>query len=472
MKFDYTIDFQFDVLKYTVTDTNGYKALELYDDSYFELTEHAVIAFTLKKFYKKFKRVPGRTILLQELNNTFNHRDFINNLTDGDRGEIMSIGKSLYKGDLKDGDQIIENVERFAQYVDVKHEIEGIDLLDYTQYESFSRKIQKAIAPRVKVIEERGTFLFKDIRDRQLRRKDNPSIVPFPFAGLNRLTNAGGYSKGSIMVVLDRAKKFKTGFLVNLASRYLSHGKKDVLVIDLDNGDDDWQLRLEQCLTKRTKPEVLSGDLEIEDKIRKTFRHHKRVSGEIVVKRMPSLITTANDVEAHMDFLYNEYGFKPKILILDYISKMGAISGKDSMHERISEAFIDMGNLALKKDIEHIWTAVHVTRDAARQREKSCYESTDIAGAIDISRHVQAIYGLNRSTVEETENVQRLEVVDQRDGPPHGRVLFNIDLEKQTLNEFDKKEYKDYNDKRVNEDGGDSSYDSKKKKLRKNTDVE
>ena len=53
MKFTFTTDFQFDLLRYTVQDKNGFKALELYDDSYFMLTEDAVIAHRLKSYYKR-----------------------------------------------------------------------------------------------------------------------------------------------------------------------------------------------------------------------------------------------------------------------------------------------------------------------------------------------------------------------------------------------------------------------------------
>jgi len=470
MKFDYTTDFQFDVLKYTVTNSSGYKALELYNDSYFTLIEHAVIAYTLKRYYKKAKKIPGKTMLIEELHNTFDHRDFTNNLTDEDRDEILRIAKALFRGDLKDSDQLIKSVEKFAQYVDLKNTVEKVDLLDYSQYDTFSRKIQKAISPRIKVLEERGNFLFKDIRDRQIRRKENPSIVPLPYRGLNRLTNAGGYSKGSILVILDRAKKFKTGALVNLASNYLKIGKRNVLVIDLDNGEDDWTIRLEQSMTSHTKLELLSDDIALEERIRKSFRHKKRVNGEIVVKRMPSLVTTANDIDVYMEFLYNEFGFEAEILIIDYIAKMGCISGKDSLHERISEAYIDIDNLGLKRNLHHIWTAQHVTREAAKVREKTCYESTDIAGAIDVSRHVQAIFGLNRSAKDEQKGIQRVEVVDQRDGVSHGRAIFFVDYEKQTMIEFDKKEYKEYYEDNVIEEEDDTSYNGNKKSRKNDAD--
>jgi len=465
MKFKFTTDFQFDLLRYTVLDKNGYKAIELYDDSYFTLTEHSVIAYALKGYYKRKKVIPGRTILIEELLKTFDHREFVNNLTDEDRKEILSITDAIFKGSVKDGDDILENTERFAQYVDVKHEVENVDLLDYEQYEVFSRKIQKAISPRIQSIEEKGSFLVQDVRIRQIRRKERTSIIPLPWPQLNRLTNAGGYARGSILVVLDRAKKFKTGALVNIAVKYIKR-KKTVLVIDLDNGEDEFMTRVEQCLMGVTKLEILEDPKDIlNKKVRGLMRRYKTLGAELIVKRMPSLVTTAADIGNYIDYLYRDFGIQVEILMVDYISKMGAISGKDSLHERVSEAYIDIGNLALTKSLDLVWTAQHVTREAAKLREKSKYDSTDVAGSIDITRHVQAIYGLNRDAREEEHGFQRLEIIDQRDGPPHGNVVFKIDIEQQRMVALTKEEHADYK-KNIRPDQApeETGYKSAKKK--------
>lgn len=436
VKFKFTTEFQFDLLRFTVLDRDGYKALELYNDSYFTLTEHAVIANTLKRFYKLKKRVPGKVIFKEELLKTFDKREFTNNLTDDDRKEILRITDNIFTGIVQDGDEILEETERFAQFIELKDVVESIDLLDFETYEPFSRKVQTAISSKLKNIDERGNFLVKDIRHRQFKRQDSSPIVSLPFKQLNNLTNAGGSVKGSIHVVLDKAKKFKTGILVNIAERYLR--RKNVLVVDLDNGEDDWMQRLEQSISNRTKKDILSGDSDKE--VQRSLRKRKRLGSELVHKRFPALITTANDIDTYMDYLYREYGLRFHIIIIDYISKMGAISGKESLHERISEAYIDIGNLALKHKIEHVWTAQHVTRQAAEKREGKRYDATDVAGSIDITRHVQVIYGLNRTPDEEEAGIMRMEIVDQRDGVPSGRAIFKVDYQRQRVKEATKDE--------------------------------
>ena len=440
MKFDFTTDFQLDLLKYTVLDRNGYKALELYQDSYFSLTSHAFIAHVLKTYYKKKHKIPGKTILVEETMRTFNSKDYTNNLTDEDRKEILDIINRIYKGVVTDGDEIIEKTEKFAQFVDLKDSIESVDLLDYDGYDTFSRKVLKAVSPRLQKLEERGSFLVKDVRHRQLKRMDSSSIIPTPFWQVNRLTNAGGYAKGSIIVVLDRSKKFKTGMLVNVALGYLRG--KNILVVDLDNGEDEFMTRIEQAIVRKTKKEILSG--EYDKQVQRALKKRRRLKSELVIKRFPALITTANDIRSYMDYLYREFGLVIHILIIDYIAKMGCISGKDSIHERISEAYIDVANLALEKDIEHIWTANHVNREAAKKRESKRYDSIDAAGTLDISKHVQAIYGLNRTPDEEAKGIQRLELVEQRDGVTSGRAVFNIDMSTNYMKEMSDKQREGY----------------------------
>ena len=52
-KFKFTIDWQLDLLKYTIQDPNGYRALKKYKDTYFTLIEHQAIAYAINIFYKK-----------------------------------------------------------------------------------------------------------------------------------------------------------------------------------------------------------------------------------------------------------------------------------------------------------------------------------------------------------------------------------------------------------------------------------
>lgn len=442
-KFRYTTEYQWDLLRFIVRDKRGEKALKKIEDDYFTLIEHQVIAHALKNYYKKQKRIPGETVLREQIMTLLNTKQFINLVTKNEQHEITSLLKPLYSGDLTDGDEVYEMCKQFSTYIKVKNVIEEVDINDFDSFKSVSRQFQVAISDEDETEDLSSSFLLKDIKNRQLRRQQTSTIFPTPFKQINDITNGGGYEKGSVIVILDKQKKGKTMMLANVARGYLRMQKK-VLVIDFENGKDNYMTRFEQSIMDADKKTILSGDLD--DKIQARFRKYKRLGGEVVILRLPALVTTCNDLQYEIDKLYNEFGFKADIIVLDYAAKMGSISRKENDTSRISDVYIEIQNLALKNDIEHVWTANHVTREGARARMKSRYQGEDIALCIDIVRHAQAIFGLNRSPEEEQADFLRMELVEQRDGIQEGRAVFKVSMGTQRANELKSAERKDFDD--------------------------
>lgn len=436
-KYKFTNDYQWDLLRYTVQDKKGEKALNKYDDDYFTLTEHQIIAHALKLYYNKERKIPGETILREKIIGLLGSKEYVNLVTKDEQKEIISLITPLYKVPVRDGDEIYKMCKDFASYIKVRNVLDNIDIADHTKYDQFLNQFQNAIADQDEREEIRSSFLLADIKERQFNRLENKTVFPTPFRQINELTNAYGYEAASILVILDKQKKGKTFTLANIARGYLKM-KKKILVVDFENGKDNIFSRLEQGIMRLTKEELLSG--KHDNKVQKRFRKYARLGGEIVVLRLPALVTTANDIQKHLDSLYRDFGFRPEILILDYLAKMGDISGTDDERKRISNAYLDVGNLALLNGIEHVWTANHVTRKGAEERQATKYKGEDIALCIDITRHAQAIFGLNRSTLEEDEGIFRMEVVEQRDGKPYGRAIFNTDFGIQRADEFGKLE--------------------------------
>ena len=463
-KFKFTIEYQWDLLRYTVQDRNGENALNKYDDDYFTLIEHQVIAHSLKTFYKKNKKIPGETMLREVIYSTLNSKEYASLVTKDEQNEILSLVKPLYHTIVEDGDIVYKKCKDFRRHIRVKKLVEDIDINDFTKYDLFLSQLGVALTDEDEDEDYRSSFLLDGIKERQFKRQEKKTIFPTPFKQINQLTNAGGYEKASILVVLDKQKKGKTAMLANAARGYLKM-KKKILIVDLENGKDNIFSRLEQGIMRITKSELLSGDYDIQ--IQKRFRKYRRLGGEIVVLRLPALVTTCDDLQRHIDKLYNKFGFRPDELIIDYAAKMGSISKKDDERNRISDVFLELSNLAIKNDIEHIWTANHVTREGAKARMKTKYVGEDIALCIDIVRHAQAVFGLNRSPEEEEANFFRLEIVEQRDGQPEGRAVFIMDMNTQRADELSTSERKQYDEAFYNKIGGNEGSEPITKKERK-----
>ena len=442
-KFKFTTEYQWDLLRYSVQDKNGENAVKKYEDDYFTLIEHQVIANSIINFYKKHKRIPGETILRENILTLLTSKQYINLVTKDEQKAIVGLIKPLYNTPVKDGDIIYETCKDFRKYILMRNLVNNLDINDYNRYDQFSKQISVALSDEDKLEGYEKAFLLENIKERQFRRQDNKTIFPTPFKQVNLLTNAGGYEKGSILVILDKQKRGKTTMLANAARGYLKM-KKKVLIIDLENGGDNIFSRLEQSIMNIDKKTLLSGEMDGE--IQKRFRKYKRLGGEIAVLRLPALITSCNDIQGHIDNLYRDFGFQPDVLIVDYAAKMASNSRRDDERIRISDVYLELGNLALKNDIEHIWTANHVTREAAKLRMKTKYVGEDIANCVDIVRHAQAIFGLNRSEPEEEAGFFRMEIVEQRDGQPDGRAVFSMNMATQRATELSSTERVTYDE--------------------------
>lgn len=441
-KFRFDIDFQKNLLQYTITDKYGYKALNLYDDSYFTLIEHAIIAYALKSYYKRNHKIPkNKSVLKEEVRKLFIHRNFKDALKEDDKALVFICVDDITAGPIKDGEAILEECRKFARFVKLREVTEEFDLSAYDQYPVFSSKIQQAINYGKEIDHKRGLFLIEDSKTRQQARAAGGTVIPTPFWQMNRSTNAGGYEKHSVICLIGPQKEFKTGTLINFARKYLTK-KKRILYFDLENGEGPIITRVEQSLLRRNKNEILSGNFD--PNINKLFRKLKRLGAELYVKRLPSLVTTTNDLQKEVDELYLEYGLKFDMCVLDYIGNLGSLSAKSDDFGRISDATLDFKNFLVYNDYDIGLTAMHVTREAMK-RFKTKFEPSDIAKCIDVSRHVDAIWGIQQSDEEALAKVLRMEVIDQRDGMKLSQMYFWLNIEQQRLDEFTRPQLKEYN---------------------------
>jgi hypothetical protein len=441
-KFEFGTDFQELILQYTVTDPKGFKALELYNDSNFALIHHSIIAYTLKKYYKKYKHIPEETNLREFLRNLLEtDKGFKADLTPDDRETVYETISRIYSDKVSNPDIIIEKCVTFARYVAFKDVLENVDLTNYDSYSGAIKEMNAANNLGFELTEKYGTFLVKDMPDRAHKRDSMSIIFPTPFWQMNKLLNSGGTEKGNVIVVLGKEKDFKTGVLINTGRGFMKMRKK-VFFVDLENGEIAITVRSEQSIANREQELIRSGDYD--NQLLKIFRKYKRIGSEMGIKRFPSLTTTCDVIQVWLDRIKRDLGITFDVGIIDYGFLLGATSGKKDDFGRISDAFLDIKNLADYNGLDTIWTAAHVKREGSDKRRKYVFTSNDIAKCIDVPRHVDALLGMQQNEEEEEAGVLRLEVVEQRNGMRNGKMLFWVDIPKQRMKEFTKAEVKEY----------------------------
>ena len=439
-KLSFTLEFQASIIRFTLNDDNGLRVLDHIRNQNFVLIEHSVIFYTIEKVFKRTGRITAFPLMSEALENVFTERTFEEGLSEEDRKEIRSLLKDLYDHPAKDGDLLLEEIAKFGSFTELKDVLERLDLTNFESYNGFSSSVQAAIDVANVDNEEKGIFLIKGIKDRQMRRQEESPVIAMPWYQANRLSSAGGYGLGSVIVIMDRPKRLKTFALIQFARGYMRM-KKKVLFIDLENGEDNLAMRLEQSVSKLDKKTLLSG--KEDKKVQKVLRRYKRMGGEVHIRRLPAASST-NHIQAVIDEMYREYGIKFDILIIDYIALMGALNKSRDMGEtsNIGQSYVDVSNLALRNKFEHVITAQHVIR-SAYVRSETCYVENDVAKSVDIIRHAHVVYGLNRTPEEEEAGIVRLEVIAQRDGTPKGRAYFFTDVPIQRWTELTRKQVKE-----------------------------
>lgn len=440
-KFSFSIEFQLEILRFIIQDPNGILALIKIKPEYLTLIEHSLICEGLKKFTKKYKRIPSKPVLWETLQKLIQTK-YVELITKDDVIEIKKLLTDLYNNPLKDADVIENQIYSFYAYVQLKHLNESFDLADYDMYNQYNEKITKIIQEsKPKDTSDQALFMVKDTIERQFLRQSSPSVLPCPFKGLNQLTNGGGYPKGAIIVLIDKAKAKKTFTLVNVAKGYLRM-KRNVLYVDLENGSRPIMDRMIQSSLSKTKKELYTGEFDELEK--KHIRKLKRMKVEFIVKRFPALICDTTMIREEIHKLRAQ-GIDINVIIVDYGGKMASLQKDKDEFERLTNVYVDLQNLTEEENLDACWTAHHVTREAAKHKTTR-YEEGDIASSISIIRSATAIIGLNATADEEKHNVQRMEIVVQRDGKPSGRAVFNTDLEKQKMTELTSDQRKLYDE--------------------------
>ena len=432
IKFSFSPEFQFEILRFVLKDKEGGLVLKRIKSNYLVLIEHSLIFEGISKYFKKQGRMPSENILKEVLKELLESKTYVDLVTKDDIPNINKLISNLYHIPLSDSDYIKEKIYQFSTYVEMKNLNDSFDLDNFEQYEEYSRKIEKVLQKSKPKKEDEPLYMIRDITERQFRRQSEPSVIPCPFRQLNELTNAGGYPEHSVNVILDKPKAKKTFFMVNLARGYLRM-KKSVLYIDTENGQEQIMDRFIQSSINKTKKELYSGEY---DKLEaKHLRKLARFGVELVVERVPATIADCNTIKNLVRKLESEKGIKVHVIVIDYAAKLASISRDKDDVERINNVYIDIDNMGDELGLDAIWTAQHVTREGAKHQETR-YEDNDIASAISIIRNAKCVMGLNSTPDEEEHNIMRMEVVVQRDGVPTGRVMFNMDPERQRMKEF------------------------------------
>jgi len=434
-----TIDFQTEILRFLCQNPRNSKYIKIIDKSLFELREHQVAFDVLQKYVETFKGVPKKTNILEFFDKETKGQDVSAKV----RKLMMDTFKDLYDVTYDiETNQVENSLIEFAQFRSTKllfqkysPELRNGGMDTYRKVSTEMNRIVRLAETLNVTDEEKGRFL---LRDFSFKFADETKYIPTFLKGINRTRASGGFKPPELVVLMGAPKSFKTGFAINLATNFVKQNYK-VYYADCENGLEDIEERFHQCLLECSLTDYLSGNLD--NVLEILIGNHKRLGGELYMNFYPAETKTMDDVDADLQRLWDEFKWKPDIIIFDYLDLMLSCLPTTDKRIRIQRVYHDSIRLLNK------WRMVGFTMSQVRREavSKVLITMQDFSEDFGKAANAHAAFAICRTEEELEQGFARIVPVVQRRGQRfNGKniTLVSIDENTQQVKEVDLKEFK------------------------------
>lgn len=417
--------FDTNVLKYMFQKKNTLNFIKYIEPKIFVDEVNRIIFTSLKKYIYKYKSIPNKQNFLHYLKQT-------SKISKQDFKELKKT-ISYYYLELTDYKIVEEHLlnkiksKMFSILI-----TEGIDISDDFNTDSFAQHEDKieSFHKRVRDIKNldinsfakssKGIFLISDLNKKLKRRF---SAHPFFLDTVNKMTSLGGFYAPQLVVFMGAPKSFKTGFLIKSGVEYMRDGL-NVFYADLENGEENIFMRHKQCLLECAANEIVNFNDELNEIKEKLLMIN---AGEIYIERFRKKLDNFEAIDAKLEFLHEEHGFKPDFIISDYIDLMG--KGKDLKTD--DKRLIIQHNYAMADNINEKYGCFQFTVSKLKREaiKKEWVSAEDAAEDFEKIYNAHAVFALMRSEEEIELNTGRLIPVVQREGASYLKIACNLEID-------------------------------------------
>ena len=259
-------------------------------------------------------------------------------------------------------------------------------------------------------------WFFEELSDRQharLRAQLDLSRTPFTtFWELDKLTE-GGVHPGEVWAVLAYAKRCKTTWLINQGFNATRINRRPVLHFVLEGTGDQISARYDALFSGELYSVVKHGNMDT-TLYRQFQQETEYLRSLLVIRTVNDWDVTILNIAAEITEL-RAHGFKPDMLILDYVDLLRSRSRVDSETQHQVNATRDLKRLVNNMQLA-CWTAWQAQRPKEdAHTTEHILTSSQVADSYAKVRIVDCYGSLNATDAEMARGDMRIHIEGHRD---------------------------------------------------------
>lgn len=300
-KIDYTVEMQSLFLRIMISDHSTFvRVRNIFNSENFDKSLRPTAKFIVD-FSEKYSSIPSP----DQIEATTNVK--------------LSVIEDLREADI---DFCLDEFEKFTRRQELERAIlKSADLLEKGDYDPVEKLIKDAV--QISLTKDMGTDYFEDPRGRLSKLKDGNGQISTGWPGLDKKLY-GGFNRGELNIFCAGSGGGKSLFLANLGVNWALQGL-NVLYLTFELSEGLVSMRLDSMTTGIDSREIFKNLDDVELKVKMLGKR----SGNIQVKYMSSG-KNCNDVRAYLKEYQVRKGYKPDVLLIDYLDLMMPLSIKVS----------------------------------------------------------------------------------------------------------------------------------------------
>ena len=312
---------------------------------------------------------------------------------------------------------LMTEFEQFSRHKGLERAIlKSADLLEKGEYGPVEKMIKDAV--QISLQKDMGTDYFEDPRARLESLKNSNGQISTGWPSVDKKLY-GGFNRGELNIWCAASGGGKSLFLANLGCNWALAGL-NVLYVTFELSENLVAMRMDSMLTNVPSREIFRNLDDVELKVRMLGKQ----SGSIQIKYMPSG-KTCNDLRAYLKEYQVKKGFKPDILLIDYLDLMMPMSVKVSPSDLfVKDKYVseELRNMAMETQAIVV-TASQLNRSAVEEIE---FDHSHISGGLSKIQTADNVIGIFTSRAMKERGRYQIQFMKTRSSSGVGQ---KVDLE-------------------------------------------